>query len=220
MPQRPALREISANRPAGHELSVNQRAQIVGAVKCGSKIADTARALNFLPSTVRITVLRDAVRHDNKTQPRNGRPKKATDRDICIIIRYVRINLKHTYRQIRKSLATMLSKNTIKRILEPFNIRKWQCKKRPELSEEVAAKRFTWVKTRENWSSEEWALIIFSDETSVERGKGGQREWAWRTAEQKWSPQFVQTYAKGHDISIMVWGAIWIGGRSDLVIMT
>ena len=30
----------------------------------------------------------------------------------------------------------------------------------------------------------------------------------------------VQTYKKGKDISIMVWGAIWTGGRSDLVIMT
>jgi hypothetical protein len=29
----------------------------------------------------------------------------------------------------------------------------------------------------------------------------------------------VQTYKKGHDISIMVWGTIWIGGRSDLIIM-
>jgi DDE superfamily endonuclease len=63
-------------------------------------------------------------------------------------------------------------------------------------------------------------LIIFSDESSVERGAGGQRQWAWRTAEQKWSPQFVQTYSKGNNISIMVWVAIWLGGRSDLVIMT
>jgi DDE superfamily endonuclease len=63
-------------------------------------------------------------------------------------------------------------------------------------------------------------LIIFGDESSVERGAGGQRQWAWRTAEKKWAPQFVQTYSKGHDISIMVWGAIWLGGRSDLVIMT
>lgn len=29
----------------------------------------------------------------------------------------------------------------------------------------------------------------------------------------------VQTYRKSTDISIMVWGAIWLDGRSDLVIM-
>jgi DDE superfamily endonuclease len=29
----------------------------------------------------------------------------------------------------------------------------------------------------------------------------------------------VQTYRKSTDISIMVWGAIWLGGRSDLVLM-
>jgi DDE superfamily endonuclease len=117
-------------------------------------------------------------------------------------------------------LRISLSASTIKRILAPFHIRKWQCKKRPELSEEVAKLRYERVLLRKDWSVEEWALIIFSDESSVERGTGGQREWAWRTAQQKWSPQFVQTYSKGHDISIMVWVAIWLGGRSDLVVMT
>ena len=29
----------------------------------------------------------------------------------------------------------------------------------------------------------------------------------------------VQTYRKSTDISIIVWGAIWLDGRSDLVIM-
>jgi hypothetical protein len=96
--------------------------------------------------------------------------------------------------------------NSFLGIERPFNIRKWQCKKRPALSEKVAKHRFEWVLLRKDWGEKEWAMIIFSDESSVERGIGAQREWVWRTAEQKWSPQFVQTYTKGHNISIMVWG--------------
>jgi hypothetical protein len=29
----------------------------------------------------------------------------------------------------------------------------------------------------------------------------------------------VDTYPKGKDIRVMVWGVIWVGGRSDLFIM-
>jgi DDE superfamily endonuclease len=42
----------------------------------------------------------------------------------------------------------------------------------------------------------------------------------FRSPSQKWDKEIVQSYKAGKDISIMVWGAIWKGGRSDLVIMT
>ena len=187
MAQRKALGEISGNRAKGHELTVNQRAQIVGAVKCGATIVDVSKTLNFNPTTVITTVQKDSIRQDNQSLPRSGRPKKADARDIRTIVRYVRINPKHTYRQIKQQLRISLSASTIKRILAPFHIRKWQCKKRPELSTEIAKLRHKWVLLRKDWSVEDWALIIFSDESSVERGRGGQREWVWRTAEQKWA---------------------------------
>jgi hypothetical protein len=72
---------------------------------------------------------------------------------------------------------------------------------------------------RKDWSIEEWGSIIFSDESSIKRGAGGQRQWAWRTADQKWSTPYLQTYKKGRDLSIMVWSVIWLGGRSDLILM-
>ena len=71
-----------------------------------------------------------------------------------------------------------------------------------------------------NWTESDWDKVVFSDESTVERGSGKRRQWVFRTPKQKWDRDFVQTYNKGHDISIMVWGAIWIGGRSDLDIMT
>ena len=70
----------------------------------------------------------------------------------------------------------------IKRILTPFHIQKWQCKKRPELSTEVVKIRHQWALTRKDFSVEEWVKIIFSDELSVKREKGGQREWAFHIA--------------------------------------
>jgi Transposase len=134
--------------------------------------------LDFTPSIVKATLRRDSIRTANEALPRPGRPKKASDRDIRAILRYVRINPKNTYRKIRQELQLSFSSRTIKRILEPFHIRKWQCKQRPELSEETAKLRYQWVLLRKDWSIEEWALIIFSDESSVERGAGGQRQWA------------------------------------------
>jgi hypothetical protein len=29
----------------------------------------------------------------------------------------------------------------------------------------------------------------------------------------------IQTHKKGKDLSVMIWGAIWIGGRSDIIFM-
>ena len=86
MAQRRPLGEISGNRPKGHELTVNERAQIVGAIKCGVKIVDVSKTLNFNPTTVIATVQRDSIRQTNKSLPRSGRPKKADDRDIYTIV--------------------------------------------------------------------------------------------------------------------------------------
>jgi IS30 family transposase len=161
-------------------LTVNNRAQIIGAIKRGTSIANPARTLDLHPSPFKSTIRREPLRNTNNSLPRSGRPKKAEERDNRTIVRYSQINLKKTYRQIRKDLQLSFSSRTIKRILEPCHVKKWQCRKRPKLSVEVAALRFVRVELRKDWSTEEWVLIIFRDESNVERGKGGQGEWAWR----------------------------------------
>ncbi len=62
-------------------------------------------------------------------------------------------------------------------------------------------------------------MVMWSDECSVERGRGKEQEWVFRTPAQKWNKDYVQTYRLSRDISIMVWGCFWDIGRSDLYIL-
>jgi hypothetical protein len=62
-------------------------------------------------------------------------------------------------------------------------------------------------------------MVMWSDECSVERGRGKVQEWVFRTPAQKWQKDYVQTYKASKDIKIMVWGSFWDYGRSDLYIL-
>jgi hypothetical protein len=64
---------------------------------------------------------------------------------------------------------------------------------------------------------------MWSDECSAERGKGKKQAWAFGVPVQKWNRDFISTYAKSKDISVMVWACFWWEDgsirRSELYIM-
>ena len=62
-------------------------------------------------------------------------------------------------------------------------------------------------------------MICWSDECSVEQGRGKRSEWVFRTSAQKWDKEMVQTYGTNKNMKIMVWGAFWDVGRSGCYIM-
>jgi hypothetical protein len=47
---------------------------------------------------------------------------------------------------------------------------------------------------------------MWSDKCSVERGRGKAITWVFRTPLQKYDKEMVDSYKKGKDISVMVWG--------------
>jgi len=213
------LGDISGNRRKNCELTPVQRGFIEGAVKFGASFSKVAETVDCSRSAVKHTIDLAPERPDGNTKKRPGRPKKWDIRLERRILRVVRTFPKWTYRQIIDEIGDDLSKKTIHRILKKNNLTNWIAKKRPFLSIEVAKKRLTWALLHKDWTLENWNIIIWSDECSVERGAGARRTWVWRTPNQKWSKEMIDTYHKGKDISVMVWGAIWVGGRSDIVIM-
>jgi len=170
--------------------------------------------------TVITTTRRSTLRAEGKSLPRQGRPPSHDDRVDRRIIRYVRINPKTTYAQMRRALDILLSDDTLVRILDKVGLKHWRAASRPALTQELANIRLKWAKDHLGWTQEQRDAVIFSDECSVERGAGGLWPWVWRTPAQKWDKAMIVPHKKGNDISVMVWAAIWGLERSDLIIMS
>jgi hypothetical protein len=62
------------------------------------------------------------------------------------------------------------------------------------LTEAHAAARLAWCLRHRYMTYEEWGLFLWSDECSVERGRGKNQEWCFRTPDQKWEREMIQTY--------------------------
>ena len=219
MSQRVPLAPCNANRSIGHELKPIQRAQI-SAYKAVGLTNDQIGARVFgAPTTVSSTLLRNQLRNDFKSLPRSGRPPALSKNDRRNILRIVRANPKITYQALRHEAGVAVHKNTLYRLLQKEGITNWLAKKRPLLTPEVVAKRYKWAKEHKDWTWDDWRKIIWSDECSLQRGSGTRRVWVFRTPQQKWDDDKIAPYKKGKDISVMIWGAIYGDGRSDIVIM-
>ncbi|GJQ70774.1 hypothetical protein Trydic_g702 [Trypoxylus dichotomus] len=61
-----------------------------------------------------------------------------------------------------------------------------------------------------------WRSVIFSDESRYCQFSHNGRTWVWRRSSQQLDDKFLHQTVKYGGVNIMVWGAIWYGGRSQL----
>jgi hypothetical protein len=148
----------SGNSRRGPELTPYARGKIVGAAQMGSSPSVIAAVQNQSQTNIRNTLRLDLERNEGQSKPRSGRPKLYTDRDERRILRQVRLFPKCTYADVRKACAITLCNTTLKTILSKHSISNWRAKRRPELTEEVAAKRLAWCLLRKDWGIEEYCI--------------------------------------------------------------
>jgi hypothetical protein len=219
-PQRRALAPITPNRLPNHQLNSHQRAKIVAKREVGLSLGQIATDENLPRSTIQYTLEQTTLRNNDNTIQRSGRPKERTLRDERAVLRLVRLYPKLSYAEVLRQAEVNFRTSTLKTILKEYGISKWRAAKRPFLTQDHANKRRVWGTLHLEWEQEQWNCIIWSDECSVERGKGKKREWVFRTPTQKWDKPMIETFKAGKGVSIIVWAA-FSGklGRSELFIL-
>ncbi|GFY32485.1 transposable element Tcb2 transposase [Trichonephila clavipes] len=76
--------------------------------------------------------------------------------------------------------------------------------------------RLQWCREHHNWTEQDWACVLFSDESRFSLSSDCRRQPIWRESGTAYSPENIQEKDRFPSCSIMVWAGIMINGRTRL----
>ncbi|GFU77961.1 transposable element Tcb2 transposase [Trichonephila clavipes] len=76
--------------------------------------------------------------------------------------------------------------------------------------------RFQWCREHHNWTEQDWACVLFSDESRFSLSSDCRRQLIWRERGTSYRPENIQEKDRYPTCSIMVWSGIMINGRTCL----
>jgi len=213
---RTPLGELHANNAGKRHLNAYQKGFIDGSCRSGENSSSIADAVGCHRSTV--------WRHSKKldlppttTVEKRGRPKSFDERDIRRVCRLAKQDPMQDIAELRRRLNGQYSSYLIRQMLVAGGLKTGAAATVQELDDDGAKNRLTWARKMKE-RQQDFDVVMFSDETQIERGKRPQKQQRCiRPIGARNLPKYVATHTAGKDLSVMVWGAIWLGGRSDLV---
>ncbi|GFU63188.1 transposable element Tcb2 transposase [Trichonephila clavipes] len=76
--------------------------------------------------------------------------------------------------------------------------------------------RLQWCREHHNWTEQDWACVLFSDESRFSLSSDCRRQLIWRESGTAIRPENIQEKDRYPTCSIMVWAGIMINGRTRL----
>ncbi|KAE8548074.1 hypothetical protein EYB25_009867 [Talaromyces marneffei] len=171
-------------------------------------------------STIRNTIKKEQERINQRSKARSGTPAKLTDEDKQKLIELTIQNPHIKYEELRNAVDNKVTIRTIQNMFQQIHKRKWKQRKRPEILPLNAQKRLAWALRYEAYTPREWQRILWTDECTVERGKGGQLIWTWHSLTERLREHDIREIRTGKSIKKMFWGGFKFDQRSPLVPLT
>lgn len=210
-------------------LSPDLRRRIYESRKDGYSVNMIARMFRVSERAVRETVKRFEETHSFNDRPKSGRPRIISERATNLMIRSTCKNPEISPSELKAISGTSASVATIRRHLARCNFKKIKARKKRALSLETKEAR---LKFAQKWvNNSDISKIRFSDETSVTKKNNNTSDSGSAEVDDD-DVSHHQDRGKVDDdgnhfdlsqarplLSFTVWGCVWDGGRSPLIIM-
>jgi transposase len=178
-------------------LSIRNISAVCGATK--SVIARLRKNLDGLPGTKRL-----------------GRPRSLSEKDERFLVRAVTSGTTDTAtdaaRLLNESRGKKVSPHTVRRAFARAGLRSLVKKKRPRLLPHHRAARLRFALKYRDYTHDDWARVVWSDETKINRLCSDGRQWVWSRQDSPLTDRHVTPTVKFGGGSIMMWGCMTASG--------
>lgn len=180
------------------------------------------KKLGVTESCVRKALKRFEETGSNKNRKKSGRPSLSTPRSNRMIRRIVMRSPTKSSRDIEEILASQMrqapSCRTIRRILvDKLGLRARRPCHKPLLNPQQRKRRIEFCKRHQGWTIQDWADVMFSDESSFKLWGNG-ATFVRRPVGERYNMKYILPTVKKYE-SIMIWGCFGNRGRGRLFIV-
>ncbi|GFT33451.1 uncharacterized protein TNCV_294371 [Trichonephila clavipes] len=202
-----------------HHIDDFMRGRIIGKIEEGRKITDVAREFDIAHSVV--SRLWKSFKTTGMCSRRHegGRVRSTTPAEDRYIVLSAKRNRRTTAQQVANQFLAASGKQ-ISRKTVARRLRGGLYARRPvvcvPLTRQHRTARLQWCREHHNWTEQDWACVLFSDESRFSVSWDCRRQLIWRESGTAYRPENIQEKDRYPTCSIMVWAGIMINGRTRL----
>ncbi|GFW04683.1 transposable element Tcb1 transposase [Trichonephila clavipes] len=203
-----------------HHIDDFMRGRIIGKIEEERKITDVAREFDIAHSVV--SWLWKSFKTTGMCSRRRGGGRvrsttPAEDRYIVLSAkRNRRITAQRVANQFLAASGKQISRKTVARRLRGGGLYARRPVVCPPLTRQHRTARLQWCREHHNWTEQDWACVLFSDESRFSLSSDCRRQLIWRENGTAYRPENIQEKDRYPTCSIMVWAGIMINGRTRL----
>ena len=166
---------------------------------------------------IRYTIQQEDKRNNQRSCPRSGQPKKLSIEQEAFLKQKIEEDAHIKMRELQATVDNSVSKTTIRRLFRNIHRKKWLQLDRPALEPHHAEQRLQWAQKYADFTPADWRRILWTDECSVERGKGARPIYTWNKPADQIRLRDVHTVRTGKGVKKMFWAGFKYNRRTGLV---